>query len=244
MAFFSVFCNELQDSSCTVAAAVLAVAMSFKPRIIAGWQWRNSATGKSGWRDGEPLDLWQSQARNIISLRMHLKPLSTMKYNGLKEADKGHKQEWGESLLKLCHNSPEVCIFGLSVCLQSGQKQRKVLSHHFSSSVHSAWVPDQMWPGLQTPRERVSHHGAKGGSCLQLTVTVHNQLIHVLLFHNTTCLLHIMWKIWGWLGKAFIHRVTHAHTACAALNFLKLSYPGKLVKRLVPNIQETRLKPH
>lgn len=55
---------------------------------------------------------------------------------GVKEADKGHKQEQGESLLKLYHNSPNACIFGLSVCQQSGQKQGEVLSHHLSSSVH------------------------------------------------------------------------------------------------------------
>ena len=62
--------------------------------------------GSQVWTDGEPLDLWQSQTRNIISLRMHLKLLSQW----VKEAEKGHKQERGESLLEFCRNSPAVHI--------------------------------------------------------------------------------------------------------------------------------------
>lgn len=36
--------------------------------------------------------------------------------------------------------------------------------------------------------------------------------------------------------------MTHTHMAWATLNFLKPSYPGKLVKRLIPNVKVRRLK--
>lgn len=105
--FLTIFCNELQESSYTVAAAVLAVATSFQPCITGRlavrqqcqWEVRPGQMGK-------PLDLWQSQTRNIMSLRMHLKPLSQW----VEEADNGHKQEQGKSLLEFCHNSPAVCM--------------------------------------------------------------------------------------------------------------------------------------
>lgn len=144
------------------------------------------------------LDRWGAFRLVAVSGQEHHLSQDALKLlsPGVKEADKGHKQEQGESLLKLYHNSPNACIFGLSVCQQSGQKQGEVLSHHLSSSVHWDGVPGQICPGLQTPHERVSHHGTKGGSCLQVTLTAQNHLTHLLLFHNSTCLLQTTWKIW------------------------------------------------
>lgn len=43
--------------------------------------------GNEAWADWEPSDLGQSQTGNIISLRMHPKPLSQW----VKEAGEGHK---------------------------------------------------------------------------------------------------------------------------------------------------------
>lgn len=63
------------------------------------------------------------------------------------------------------------------VSVSAIRTEGEVLPHHLSSSVHWDWASGQICAGLQTPQEPVSHHGAKGGSCLQVTVTAPNWLI-------------------------------------------------------------------
>lgn len=104
---------------------------------------------------------------------MHLKPPSQW----VKEANERHKQEQSKSLLEFCHNSPTFPILWPVSMFAIRKEARKssFLSLKFTCPKHPLRAgprPKELWPGLQTPCEQVSHHGGTGDTCLRQTGTV------------------------------------------------------------------------